>query len=42
MKVVTNNNNYDYDNDIFDIKYNTINDDFKKISKEKSHNGKFS
>ena len=35
MKIIANNNNYDYDNDIFDIKYNTINDDFKKISKEK-------
>ena len=35
MKIITNNNNYDYDNDIFDIKYNTINDDFKKISEEK-------
>ena len=35
MKIITNNNNYDYDNDIFDIKYNTITDDFKKISEEK-------
>ena len=35
MKILTNNNNYDYDNDIFDIKYNTIADDFKKISEEK-------
>jgi hypothetical protein len=35
MKIIANNNNYDYDNDIFDIKYNTINDDFKKISEEK-------
>ena len=35
MKIVANNNNYDYDNDILDIKYNTINDDFKKISEEK-------
>ena len=35
MKIITNNNNYDYDNDIFDIKYNTITDDFKKIGEEK-------
>ena len=38
MKKIKNENNYDYDYDIFDNKYNTINDEFKNMLDEKETN----
>ena len=42
MKKIKNENNYDYDYDIFDNKYNTINDEFRNMldEKEANYNGK--
>ena len=42
MTKIKNDNNYDYDYDIFDNKYNTINDEFKNMldEKETNYNGK--